>query len=87
MKVKLLKKVRKQYQIVYREKPYVIQYAYSKLIGNFRIKGKSYVVFKTKQEALDYIINHLRGKYNKLGNHNRKEKLKEQETKVWYNGN
>lgn len=85
MKTKLLKKVRKKYQIIYRSEPYTILNAYSQLYGNFIIKGIPDMIFKTKQHALDYIIQELRCKYNNLGNYNIQRKIKEIEYKVWYN--
>lgn len=97
MKVKLLKKVRKQYKINYREKPYDFKWTNSGIINyNYQLKipnRRRYMFcdiflasgFKSINDAKDYIIYDLRRNYPNLGNYNRQRKIKETEHKVWYN--
>ncbi len=68
MKTKLLRKIRKQYSIVYYPNGYK---AYDKLwyVNKYKIfyKGSYFNlgIYETKQDALNAILKHLRVKYSK----------------------
>lgn len=85
MKTKLLRKIRKEFEIYYNPKGILI---YDEGVAEhskykFRVSTNSLFdtwYFKTKNECLDYIMWRVKRKYGHLKN----KKLK-QDTKVWYN--
>ena len=85
MKTKLLRKIRKQYSIVYYQygidaiwsNPYNYKYCVPNFwIGTFR---------KTKEDCIEYILDKLRDRYKKYSRKYKKPNYKG--IKVWYNGN
>lgn len=86
MKTKLLKKIRKQYSIVYypngwepsehyRVPPYPFYFVEGKERGCIR---------ETKNECIDWILRKVRDEYKKYSRKYNKNKYKG--IKVWYNG-
>lgn len=79
MKTKLLRKIRKQYSIVYYPRGIECFFFGSRYFihkGEYYVSRKGVGVYlKTKNECLDYILNRVREKYG------RKKGIK-----VWYNG-
>lgn len=92
MKTKLLKKVRKRFEILYYPKGIEVYE-----IGNskvFYLDEKFQVVdkkdtfytryYNTKNEALDEIIEKCRCLYSKYSTRHKKQQLKNKPVKVWY---
>lgn len=86
MKTRLLKKIRKQYSIVYYPKglppvKYVRVYDYP----CYRVSNYTeHSIKKYKSDCIDWILERVRNKYKKYSVKNKKTSYKG--IKVWYNG-
>lgn len=86
MKVKLLKKIRNQYSIIYYPKGFLDYRGRPICIGMYEIRKNDYFydyVAPSKEEALEYILEKVRRKYSKYSRKNKKENYSG--IKVWYN--
>lgn len=86
MKVKLLKKIRKQYSIVYYpyDKRYEIKHPDKYLYYRYLFPNWTFTITlnKTKEQAISNLLKMLRLKYYK---YSRKHKLSKVSIKVWHN--
>ena len=85
MKVKLLKKVRKRFEILYY--PEGVQNGSDKFITKFSLKDKNHThdsLCHTKEQALNIILERLQYKYKEYSRKYKQQQLKNKPVKIWY---
>ena len=85
MKVKLLKKVRKRFEILYY--PEGVPNGSDKFITKFSLKDKTHThdsLCHTKEQALNIILERLQYKYKEYSRKYKQQQLKNKPVKVWY---
>lgn len=92
MKTRLLRKIRKQYDIIYYplgvplwDFKKDVEYFYSKKYSLIDKNNAYFTCFRfTKEDCLDVILTEVRKKYSHLGSKNKKKKETNKGIKVWY---